>query len=292
MIDAPCYHCDSTEREPYAQENGFNLVKCPACGLLYVTPRPSQDEIDRAHQMGVHSGANKKQKRQFDITGSFSHGKAKRYEPILRDLFGDELAARDRRWLDIGCGHGELLMALGAVGGGRIDAVGLEPNEKKQASAARHGLNVTHFDLAEHADGLEADERYDAVSLLNVYSHLPDPVEFLGLCSRLLKPGGELMLETGDTADLPPEEHPRPLFLPDHLSFASEAIVRGVVERAGFQVVSVCKYPAYAFGVKRYVKELVKLAVPGKQSQILDIQSQRRLVAKKKTDMYLRARLR
>ncbi|MEN1678185.1 MAG: class I SAM-dependent methyltransferase [Planctomycetota bacterium] len=287
MIDAPCYHCNSNEHRPYAEENGFKLVKCGGCGLLFVTPRPSQEEIDRAHQMGVHTGAI-----QFDITGSFSHGKAKRYEPILRDLFGEDLTSRDRRWLDIGCGHGELLMALGVVGGGRIDATGLEPNEKKQASAAKHGLNVTHFDLAEHADGLGHDERYDAVSLLNVYSHLPDPVEFLDLCSRLLKPGGELMLETGDTADLTPEEHPRPLFLPDHLSFASEEIVRGVVEQAGFEVLAVCKYPAYSFGVKRYVKELVKLVAPGKQSQLRDIPSQRRLVAKKKTDMYLRARLR
>lgn len=280
MIETTCYHCGSDANSPYANENGCQLVKCDGCGLLYVTPRPTQEEIDRAHQMGVHRGAI-----QIDMTGTLSLAKAKAYEPILKELFGDDLASRERRWLDVGCGHGELLMALDQTSGGKVAAKGVEPNERKQASAQKHGLDVTYFDLAQH------DQRYDCVSLLNVYSHLTDPIEFLQMCGRLLTSGGELLLETGDTADLPADVHPRPFFLPDHLSFASEAIVRGVLQRAGFEVLAVAKYPAYSFGPKRYAKEIIKLLVPGKQSQLLEIPNQRRLVARQNTDMYLRARL-
>lgn len=280
LVETGCYNCGSSGHTPYAAENGFCLVKCAACGLLYVTPRPDENQIAKAHECGVHQGQS-----ELDMTGVFHEFTIPGYLKVLKDLYGCELEARTRTWLDIGCGHGEFLIAVQRSSNGRVSARGLEPNQHKQRSARSRGLEVTYFDLRTHT------EQYDVVSLLNVYSHLPNPPEFLRLCKGLLKPGGELLLETGDTADLPRDEHPRPFLLPDHLSFASERIVLDMLQRWGFRALAVRKYPAFPFKceVSRWLKEIVKLAWPGKQSQLGTLVEEYRRSSRYVTDMYVRS---
>jgi len=283
MIDVTCYNCDSDESEFYAEENGYTLVRCPSCGLLYVNPRPDQHEIDQAHQCGVHQGES-----ELDVNRGFSPLQYESYLGKLRDLFGPELAQRESRWLDIGCGCGELLAALQQISNGRVRATGLEPNRNKRRTARERGLEVRTFAIEDH------DQRYDFISLLNVYSHLPSPPDFLARCRDLLRPGGELLLETGDTAHLPPEEHYRPFQLPDHISFASETILVSLLQRCGFDVRTVLTYPAFPFrhSLVRVALEGVKLLVPGLPSRFRTILRDHRKSRRYITDMYIRAVLR
>lgn len=282
VINVSCYNCESNHSTFYAEENGFTLVKCSSCGLLYVTPRPDQDEIDQAHQCGVHQG-----KAMLDVNRTFSVLQVDSYLKKLKDLYRSELVRGEYTWLDIGCGHGELLTALQQSSGGRVRARGLEPNEHKQQDARARGLDVSNFPVQNH------DRHYDFISLLNVYSHLPDPPGFLGLCRNLLKPGGELLLETGDTADLSPEDHYRPFLLPDHLSFVSEGIVTNILHRCGFEVRAIRKYPAFPFrhSPARVILETAKRLLPQRESQIRKLMHDYRLSRKFKTDMYIRATL-
>jgi SAM-dependent methyltransferase len=271
-----CYNCGCEEGTFYAEENGFTLRRCVQCGLLLLADRPSDDQISQAHKQGKHTGL-----KQLDVTGKFAAGKIPRYISILRELFGDRLPV-GTKWLDVGCGHGELLVAIQTCYPGQVSVRGTEPNAQKRASALKRGLDVDYFDLESH------NERYDVISLLNVYSHLPDPPRFLQSLSALLRPGGELLIETGDSAHLAPDEHHRPFYLPDHLSFASEAIVVGILERIGFRVVGVRKYPFGGLGVKALVKEIAKTVLPHYQSGLRNFRK-RHLHAQ--TDMFIRARL-
>ncbi|MCE5212460.1 MAG: class I SAM-dependent methyltransferase [Deltaproteobacteria bacterium] len=230
MIVKKCYNCESEQHKFYAQENGFQLVKCDKCGLLFVNNRPNDDEITQAHMQGKHRGIN-----DFSVTGSYNSKKIPQYLHILKDLFSDDLKAKT--WLDIGCGHGEFITAVQTYSKNRIDVKGTDPNVHKQKSAQMRGLNVSYFDIDSHK------ERYDIISMLNVYSHLPNPPTFLKSLKKLLYPGSELILETGDTADFKAQDHYRPFYLPDHLSFASERIVVDILEKLGFEIVCIKKYP-------------------------------------------------
>lgn len=215
------------------------------------------------------------------MTGMFSPGRLKVYRKVLDDLFGGDMG-NHRTWLDVGCGYGEFMLAVQRYTRGKVSVVGTEPNVHKQASARRRGLNVDYLDLETHQG------RYDVISLLNVYSHLPDPPRFLENVKRLLNPGGELIVQTGDTAGLSAEEHYRPFSLPDHLSFASQAIVAGILERLGFEVLRIRKYPYVRLALGSLLKETLKALLPHFSSRLRYYMKWKKY---SDTDMYIRARL-
>lgn len=269
-----CYYCGSDHYTLYAKENGFQLVKCDICGLLFVEDRPNSTEISQAHKQGIHHGNN-----SFDVTGAFEPAKIDIYLKVLEDLFKGHLGNK-KSWLDIGCGHGEFMVAVQECAPAGLVVRGTEPNARKRESARERGLNVNYFEIEAH------DEKYDFISMLNLYSHLPDPITFLGCAKRLLRKDGELILETGDTADLTANDHPRPFYLPDHLSFASEDIVTGILKRLDFEILDIRKYPLMRFNLNKIAKELVKAILPNYQSRIYYYRN-----IYSEIDMFIRARL-
>lgn len=252
-----CYFCHSNENDPYASENGYFLVKCQKCGLLYVNPIPEEREINTAHSIGIHRGT-----KAVNVTGSFNKRKIPHYLSILNDFFDDHSILYDKSWLDIGCGHGEFIAAINQFSKDKAITRGLEPNFFKQKSAIKMGLDVSYFDLDKHS------VHYDFISSLNVFSHLPDPPKSLTLWKYLLEPGGLLFMETGDTANLDSKDHFRPFYLPDHLSFASEKIVVNILEQLEFKILRIKKYPFIEITPFSVLKEFLKIFWPNQISGI------------------------
>lgn len=227
MLEVGCYNCDSRDYFFYDSENGYNYVKCNNCGLIYLNPRPDNNEITNANRNGVHKGEN-----EIDITGDYNTEKNKNYRSIISDFYSiKELQLRNLKWLDIGCGFGEFIEVLNTYSNSRLDIIGLEPNLKKVMSCKQRNLNVDYFDI------YNTDEKFDFISLLNVYSHLPNPVEYLTKVKDILTPHGELFLETGHSSHLPPKRHHKPYYAPDHLSFANKKIIENILERIGFRII-------------------------------------------------------
>lgn len=65
------------------------------------------------------------------------------------------------------------MVAVQRYSSGKVTVKGIEPNVNKQKSARKKGLNVDYFNIETHK------EKYDVISILNVYSHLPDIPIFL-----------------------------------------------------------------------------------------------------------------
>jgi 2-polyprenyl-3-methyl-5-hydroxy-6-metoxy-1,4-benzoquinol methylase len=239
MIDRECYNCGGSQHSYYAEENGYTLVKCPTCGLLYVNPRPSDEEVEQAVKTGLHRGRS-----DLNVSGKFSKTKVKRYSKILGELFSDSTEKNQPvQWLDIGAGHGEFMRALQLFFNSEKKINGIEPNTVKREAAKKIGLSMVGI---EH---LLSGEQYDRISALNVFSHLPDPIATINQWKKLLKPSGELIIQTGNTAFLPVEEHPRPFHLPDHLSFISKSILIHILEKCGFHTIDVRLYRSEHFPV-------------------------------------------
>ncbi len=100
-------------------------------------------------------------------------------------------------WMDFGCGAGGFLKFL-----------------RQQGSLAGRPLAISGHDVGSYADLLKRDDgfrildldalqaepsgRYDVISMIEVIEHLPSPLEPTQLVARLLKPGGLLLLTTGN----------------------------------------------------------------------------------------------
>jgi len=274
-VNVNCYNCGSNQKEDYAEENGYLLKKCSNCGLLYVVNRPDNDQINESHRQGKHRG-----EAEIDVTGRFSQLKVDNYKLVLNDLFGSEKPQKGK-WLDVGCGHGEFLLAIQGFSNNNIEVIGSEPNLNKQATAKSKGLKVDFIDLDNH------HSKYNFISLLNVYSHVPDPPAFIKQLSHLLLPDGELILQTGDTANLSAKDHYKPFDLPDHLSFASEEIVTSILKRTGFEILNISKYPFVILSFKQFLKEFLKLFLPKYKSVFKYYFNWKKYQS---TDMYIRAK--
>ena len=254
MMEIPCPYCGAEERSPWAEENGYIAFRCAKCSFVYVSPRPAAAEISEAAKTGLHEV----EKGQMTVIGHFHRSKVRMFEQRLPEIFDGDLPTRPGlSWLDIGSGFGELLLALRSFTAADAHIEGVEPCLPKVEKARSKGLRVNDTPLE------QLERQYDVISMVNVFSHLPDPEAFLLELKRHLKPGGELLLVTGNGADIGAEEYPRPFYLPDHLVFAGEKHVRGILEKAGFEVIRVNSYREFLPENKAVViaKNVVKMAI-------------------------------
>jgi len=101
------------------------------------------------------------------------------------------------RWLDFGCGAGAFLKYLrerGSIAGRSLELTGHDVGSYADLLRERDGFRILDLDaLAREPDGA-----YDIISMIEVIEHLPEPRAPLELVARLLKPGGLLLLTTGN----------------------------------------------------------------------------------------------
>ncbi|MFZ2525462.1 MAG: class I SAM-dependent methyltransferase [Candidatus Ferrigenium altingense] len=141
--------------------------------------------------------------------------------------------------LDVGCSSGAFLHAAVKLG---FRAEGVEPAPKAAATAQAAGLKV-HQGLLQEAG--YADGQFDAITLFEVIEHLQHPQDLLQECRRILRPGGILLIGTGNAASwsmaamgarweyLSIAKHG------GHVSFFSPESIALLGQRAGFGVAAI-----------------------------------------------------
>jgi len=130
------------------------------------------------------------------------------------------------RVVEIGCGSGGMLEALGRFG----PAIGIESDPLLRERARERGLDVRPGALPEDLP-LEAS-RWDAVCLFDVLEHVDDEAGSLRACRRLLAPGGRLYVSVPAYAWLW-SAHDERL---GHRRRYTRGSLRRAVERAGLAV--------------------------------------------------------
>ena len=96
--------------------------------------------------------------------------------------------------LDIGCGRGDLIAHLGAMG---LSAYGIEVDPDAVQMAQDQGRDARLVDMFAHLSTLE-DESLAAITLVQVIEHLAtdELVSLFAQCRRKLAPGGFVIAET------------------------------------------------------------------------------------------------
>jgi SAM-dependent methyltransferase len=211
----------------------FVAVRCRRCELVYLNPRPAQEELGRIYPPHYHA---------FQFTAS-KFGLAYRVRSRLearRLLTYAKGLPEGARILDIGCGDGFHLDLLKRFGHPSWRLTGVDVSEQAVAAARRRGLDV-HQGRVGEARLPEAS--FDLILLIATIEHVDDPVGVLAAATRLLKPEGRAIVVTDntDTFDfrLASSRHWGGYHFPRHWNLFNRRSMDLLAARAGMRVVRI-----------------------------------------------------
>lgn len=208
-----------------------NLLRCTRCGQLI-----SQCTEERYWQSMKEFNAPEgtlPDSRSLDRRLR----RSKKFLDQISGLLGE--TPNNIRLLDVGCSSGAFLADAVKMG---FRAEGVEPAAEPVATALAAGLSVRCGLLQEMA---YPDSSFDAITLLEVIEHLQDPHALLQECHRILRPGGVMLIGTGNVASwsmgvlgarweyLQISKHG------GHVSFYNPGSMALLAQRSGFSVATV-----------------------------------------------------
>jgi SAM-dependent methyltransferase len=167
----------------------FTARECGACRVVYLDPRPCDDELSRIYPANYHA---------FDFSAAefgFVYRVRERLE-ARRVLGWCRGLPSDARILDIGCGDGFHLDLLRRYGQRSWQLEGIDSDARAVAAAARRGLAV-HLGRVE--DLALPHASYHLILLIMTIEHVADPANLLATARDLLRPGGRVIVITDNT---------------------------------------------------------------------------------------------
>ncbi len=197
------------------------LLRCRDCSFGFRQTRFNQQEL-----------ADLYRKMDTKLYEAEIRGRKRTAERHLGIFHANE---RCGRLLDVGCASGLFLFAAAERG---WQVTGLEPAEvlyrEAQERLAGRGtvlpLTLEESDLPEH--------QFDVVTLWDVLEHVADPLNMMGRCQALLKPGGSLFLNVPDLDSVEARILGRqwPLLLPEHLNYFNRPSLKLCAQKCGLQL--------------------------------------------------------
>lgn len=198
------------------------IVRCNGCGLVYMNPRPIEEEILQRYQSVV------------DLV--YLEGKKGRYVTFDRALKKIEALKPKGRILDVGCYAGFFLEVANRRG---WDTFGVEPCSWACEYARRElGLDVRQGELK---DVNFPSKHFDVVTLWDVLEHLVDPLMTFKEIHRILKEDGLLCLTTIniDSAFASLMGRMWPELMQMHTYYYSKDTLKKLLYKANFEIIKI-----------------------------------------------------
>lgn len=191
MIKIACPLCRGKNHQQLYKRDGFGIVECRSCGLVFVNPRLEVKKIRDHYDETYYQSKNSQDKtRYFDYNFRYLKDKEKkRFNDIFANL--EKFLPSKGRLLDVGAATGFLVLEAQKRG---WKAEGVEIS-KWAADYGKKTLKIKMF----NGDLFKANypkESFDAITMLDVFEHLEDPIKELKEAYRILKKGGIIYIET------------------------------------------------------------------------------------------------
>jgi 2-polyprenyl-3-methyl-5-hydroxy-6-metoxy-1,4-benzoquinol methylase len=195
----------------FHRDEWFDIVECSSCGLGFVNPRPTFQEMAKYYPAEFY--------KYFD--DATVH--ALRYKQEAEYLDGDQPG---RTLLDIGCANGDFPRYM-IKKGWTVEGVEVSPNARAIADFPVYRQDFASFP--------HQNPRYDAITAWAVLEHVHDPMSYFRKAASLLKPGGRFVFlvtnfNSSSSRHLFREDPPR------HLYFFTQKTVVRYLEHVGLRL--------------------------------------------------------
>ena len=235
LEEVRCNLCGADSTAPVAEIDGFHIVRCRHCGLVYVNPRYQERALQEIYTENYYDHDGIKNGLEF-----FGYDDYLADEENIKITFAKRLKTIERyvpkgRLLDVGCATG-FFLDLARKAGWAV--VGSEVS----TFSARYAVEKLRLDvrLGQLRDlNLDAG-MFDVVTMWDVIEHVVDPMAELEETRRILRAGGLLSIITPDVSSPVArllggrwEEYRR---VREHIYFFSRRTMTEMLRRAGFEV--------------------------------------------------------
>ncbi len=175
LVSVACNLCGRDDGRVVAHENGLPVRRC-GCGLYYVSPRPTREELARFY------------------AEYYPEESEPDWHRVMIDVFQrdaariDSMVERPGRILDVGTGFGHFLDVMRGRG---WEVAAVEWSKRAVERLRGHAVPVFEGALPE----VELPQaHFDVVTASSVLEHVADPVGVLRAAHRCLRPGGWAMM--------------------------------------------------------------------------------------------------
>ncbi len=194
----------------YAGYDLYTYCSCSRCGVIYQYPMPTLADIvnfypaDYSPHSKFHGSPSLRKSQRAVLR--YKYGYKQFNEPWIFYLMESlNIFSRphpffsfipDGKGLDIGCGNGEYIATMNSLG---WDFTGIDINAATVKNCRDSGLKVFHGELQDVGFN---NESFNAVTARHVIEHVKNPDILVREVARILKPGGNFLVQTPNTKAL------------------------------------------------------------------------------------------
>ena len=236
MEQTVCNLCGSSDYRPLFSghdralggQEPFQDVRCQNCGLIYLNPRPTLDEMAQYYPPVYEPFVRYDHKLSWFSRLGYRVSMNKKFRIAAGGMKPSKL-------LDVGCGSGEFLQWMQQFG---WVVNGLDLSPVAVNAARKYGLEIFEGQLK---DAPYPPASFDVITMWDVLEHVHDPLANLKRVAELLKCGGRFTVTLPNPDGLDFHLFGRfwtGLDMPRHLFVYSQKPLTGLLEKAGLKVVS------------------------------------------------------
>lgn len=223
-----CNLCQSSEFVVFKKIDDYRLVKCKKCGLIYLNPRPDQQELNEKYSQRYYAQTlfSKQVTTEQQITQQIK----KNMEKARRIM---NIVGHKQTLLDIGCGMGFFIACMRQLG---WDVAGIDISQWA-CSFAKEKLGMNVF--AGKVEEIKFKKKFDVITMIHLLEHLPNPLKTLKSVSKIISDEGYLIIIGPNFSSFDRIWHGknwRGYDLSRHLSHFTSRTYRMILEKSGFFV--------------------------------------------------------
>jgi SAM-dependent methyltransferase len=181
-----CDLCGGSHFTREIQVDGWNLVKCNNCDLIFTSPRYTKIYSTKRYESMYYETAPSYLSAQLLDPSEDNYYLAK----SLTKMCNGNRRHEKPRFLDVGCGGGVIVNAFQKAG---WQAVGIDLSLKAVTAGRNRSLDLRTLDV----ENIELGT-FDLVAAFHVLEHVHSPREFLQHCAERVHQNGYMLIEVPD----------------------------------------------------------------------------------------------